>query len=418
MGIFEVIQIALRDLALRKFRSALAALGIIFGVASVLAMISISEGAKQAEISRYSALGVENIIVSTVKPSDTDQKISEEKRVANYGLLRKDLEHVRRTFQRVRYAVGVRNMRKTLYTDSAKKLDLTVLATEPNYKHIIRGKLRGGRFISDFDEKEYKRVCVIGSQASRKLFKFHNPLQKGVRIGSDWYRCVGVFEDIPAKPGEKYDLNLCIFIPLATAQLLYGDRSTTREMGSSESVIIQLDHVLLQMEHEQYVTPTARRLEGYLKKTHPKGDYEVFVPVELLRQKESTQKTWALVMGAIAGISLLVGGIGIMNIMLANVSDRKKEIGTRRALGARKKDILRQFVIEAATLTGLGGFVGIAVGYLIAMLISYYTHWPVLIPRWAVTLSVSVSCFTGLLFGYWPAYQAAKVQPIEALRSQ
>ncbi|MEK7485435.1 MAG: ABC transporter permease [Planctomycetota bacterium] len=419
MGFIEIIQMVLRDLALRKFRSSLATLGIIFGVASVLAMISISEGAKQVEVARYSALGVKNIILSTVKPLDTDKKLSEQNTIARYGLLRKDLEHIQKTFAKVSYLVGLRNLRKNLYhPSSTKKLDLTVLATESLYIKVISGKVSKGRFLTELDNKDSKRVCIVGTKASRQLFKFYDPLQQGLRIDSDFYSCVGLLDYIPSKAGEKFDPNNCVFIPMSTAELLYGDQSIVYEVGKEESVEVQLDYIILQMENEKEVTPTARRLENYFKKTHKQQDYEIFVPIELLRQKESTQKTWALVMGMIAGISLLVGGIGIMNIMLANVSDRRKEIGTRRALGARRKDILRQFVLEAATLTGLGGFVGVVVGYIIGAGISHYAGWPVFIPRWAVALSVSVSCFTGLFFGYWPAHQAAKVLPIEALRTQ
>jgi putative ABC transport system permease protein len=418
MSLLEVIQIALRDLALRKFRSSLATLGIIFGVASVLSMISISEGAKQAEISRYSFLGVNNIIISSTKPNSALQKQESQENSPRYGLLRKDLEHLRLTFPRVRYAIGLRDLRKNLYTPNAQKLDLTVLATEPDFLKIIKGSLDQGRFLTYLDQKDYKRVCVVGNTASRKLFKFYDPLKQGIRIANGWYRCVGVLDAVSSSVGGRYDFNNCIFVPLSTAQILYGDKSEIKEAGKQESLVIQLDDIMLHLEEEQYVTPTARRLENYFKKTHPREDYSIFVPIELLRQKESTQKTWALVMGTIAGISLLVGGIGIMNIMLANVSDRRKEIGTRRALGARRKDILRQFLIEGATLTGLGGLVGILVGYGIAIGISHFAGWPTFVPRWAVLLSVSVSCCTGIIFGYWPAHQAAKVRPIEALRSQ
>lgn len=419
MSFVEIIQVVLRDLALRKFRSSLATLGIIFGVASVLAMISISEGAKQVEVARYSALGVKNIIISSVKPLDTEKKLSEQTHGARYGLLRKDLEHIQKTFLKISHLVGIRNLRKNLYhPSSTKKLDLTVLATDPLYLKVISGNIAKGRFLTDLDNQSAKKVCVVGTKASRQLFKFYNPLQQSLRIDNDYYQCIGLLDYVPSKAGEKFDPNNAVFIPMETARLLYKDEVVVYEVGKQESVEVQLDHILLQMESERDVTPTARRLENYFQKTHKQQDYEVFVPIELLRQKESTQKTWALVMGMIAGISLLVGGIGIMNIMLANVSDRRKEIGTRRALGARRKDILRQFVLEAATLTGLGGFAGVVVGYMLGAGISHYAGWPVFIPRWAVVLSVSVSCLTGLIFGYWPAHQAAKVLPIEALRTQ
>jgi len=414
MGLLQTLRLALLDLALHKFRSALAALGIIFGVASVVAMISISEGARQAELARYSQMGVDNIILRSVKPSAAEFEQAGQHAGA-YGLLRRDLAHIRNTFPKVRYVVGLRDIRKKLYSRTGKSLDLTVLATDPDFLRIVRASMqrtrsartdgRRHRFITDTDNAERKRVCVLGAQAARSLFDYRDPLKQVIRIEGDPYRCIGVIEPIgTVMGGWDFDVDNCVIIPLQTGAR-YGNAT------------VQLDAIGLQMEREDYVPATADRLANYLGKRHKAPDYELYVPLQLLRQKEETQNTWALVMGIIAGISLLVGGIGIMNIMLSNVSDRRKEIGTRRALGARRRDILRQFVIEAAVLTGLGGLMGVVVGYAISAGITYFVQWPTEVPRWAIGLSVGVSCLTGLIFGYWPARQAARVRPIEALRS-
>src|SRR5687767_12144167 len=188
-------------------------------------------------------------------------------------------------------------------------------------------------------------------------------------------------------------------------------------MGSYEQAIIQLDQIAIQLEHEDLVVPTATRMENFLGKTHKMKDYQLQIPLELMRQKVATQRIWTIVMVVIAGISLIVGGVGIMNIMLANVTERRKEIGTRRALGARRLDIIRQFVFEAATLTTLGGLAGVVVGYTLARAVSAYANWQTVITPGSIALGMGVSVLTGITFGLWPARQAAKVSPIEALRS-
>jgi putative ABC transport system permease protein len=422
MGLIETLRLALLDLSLHKFRSALAALGIIFGVASVVAMISISEGARQAEVSRYTAMGVENIVARSIRPSQAQAEDAGVDRSV-YGLLRRDLEHVRIAFPHVRYAVGVQNLRTQLYSRSGRNLDLTVLGVEPDFFRLMRARISETtvrpdglrqRLLTEMDERESKRICVVGSTAARQLFTYHDPLHQTVRIDQEVFTCVGVLAPLGGvMAGWNFDVDNCVMVPLQTASM-WGDTRTE----SGEPVTVELDGMGIQMEDERLVQPTAERLRNYLEATHKLDDYELHVPLELMRQKQATQNTWALVMGVIAGISLLVGGIGIMNIMLSNVSDRRKEIGTRRAIGARQRDILRQFIIEAATLTGLGGLAGVLVGYAIAAGITYFVDWPTFVPRWAIVLSVGVSCLTGLIFGYWPALEAARVKPIEALRSE
>jgi putative ABC transport system permease protein len=340
------------------------------------------------------------------------------------------MDHIRQTFPRIRYAVGVRDMRTSLFSRGGGELDLQVLATEPDYVHITRSGISRGRFLSDLDASERKRVCVVGHEAARSLFSWHDPLEETVRIGQDWYRVVGVLDNrasLKAAGGE--DINRCVFIPLATAAALYGDTTFKHSAGVREIVRVQLDAIALQLEGEDAVLPIADRLRVYLAKTHKQQDYTMQVPLDLKRQKEAEAETYAIVMGSIAGIALIVGGIGIMNIMLANVYDRRKEIGTRRALGARRRDILYQFLFEASTLTSMGGLFGAALGYALTgyhcpwwggrTVITHVTGgWPAVFTLWSAALGVGVSCFVGILFGLWPARQAAKVSPIEALRSE
>ena len=421
MNVYEVIRVALLDLALHKFRSALATIGIVFGVASVMSMVSISDGAKRETLARIALLGVDNIIAKSVKPSQTDAsaKPDQPRWVAEYGLKRRDLAHVQQGFGHVRYAVGLRNMRMNLYAPNGRQLDLSVIATEPDYLNVTRSQMQRGRFLSFLDEENRARVCVLGSDAARKLFTYNDALEQWLRIETGWYKVVGILRNSAAvKDAGGDDLNNQVFIPLATARSRFGDFSIRYESGASETVNVQLDAIAMQMTQEDLVTATAGRLESYLQKTHPRKDYDLLIPLELMRQKVATQRIFAIVMASIASISLLIGGIGIMNIMLANVYDRRKDIGMRRALGARRKDLVRQFVLEAATLTTMGGLAGVAVGYGLAFGVSKYAGWPTIVTSSSVALSLTVSCLVGLVFGFWPARQAAHVNPIEALRAE
>jgi putative ABC transport system permease protein len=421
MNLFEALRTALLDLALHKFRSALATIGIILGVASVEAMVSISEGAKQEALSRIAILGVDNIMVRSVKPSQTQIKSADRQQrwEAEYGLLRKDLEHLRQTFPRIRYIVGLKNTRKNIYASSGRQLDVSVMATEPDYLSITRSRMPRGRFLSGTDLRDKAQVCVVGSQAARKIFAWNDPLGDWLRIGTDWYKVVGILEnEAGLRDAGGDDVNNHVFLPLSTSQARYGDVASSSGMGSYEVVNVQLDAIAMQLTDADLVVPTAARVENYLAKTHKLKDYQLLIPLELMRQAVATRRIWTIVMVVIAGISLIVGGVGIMNIMLANVTDRRKEIGTRRALGARRRDILRQFMFEASTLTSLGGLAGVGLGYALAKGVSHYAEWPTIITPASIIVAFAASCLVGLVFGLWPASQAAKVSPIEALRSE
>jgi putative ABC transport system permease protein len=419
MNLIETLGVALRDLALHKFRSALATLGIIFGVASVEAMVSISEGARSEALGRITALGVDNIMIRSMKPTDAGKggAANADRNILQYGLLRRDLEHVRITCN-PRFAVGSRNMRTKVYTPGGQQLDVTVIATEPEYLPLTRSGMQRGRFLTAADQTQYARVAVMGIQAARKVFGFEDPMGQTVRIAQDHYRVVGILDNAAAvKDAGGDDINNQVFIPLATARALNGDVSAQSSAGQREVTNIELDAIALQLPDTDLVPPVAARLENYFEQTHKLKDYQFLVPFELLRQKAATQRIFTVVMASIAGLSLLIGGIGIMNIMLANVYDRRKEIGTRRALGARRADIMGQFVLEAAVLTTLGGMVGVGVGYGLARAISLYADWPTVISPVAIALGLGISSLTGIVFGLWPARQAARTNPIEALRA-
>jgi putative ABC transport system permease protein len=419
MTFAETLRIALLDLALHKFRSALATLGIIFGVASVEAMVSISQGAQSEAVERITLLGVDNIMIRSIKPVDAGSHKQENanQQILAYGLLRKDLEHFRLTMP-TDYAVGSRNMRTTLYTPTGHEMDLAVIATEPEYLALTRSQISRGRFLSQVDMDLRARVAVLGTEAARKIFGYEEPLGQSVKVGKEFYRVEGILDNAAAlKDAGGDDINNQVFIPLTTAQAIFGDTSVQSSAGSSEISQIQLDAIGLRMADSELVPAAAERLENYLAQTHKQKDYQFLVPFELIRQKAATQRIFTIVMASIAGLSLLIGGIGIMNIMLANVYDRRKEIGTRRALGARRGDIMSQFVLEASALTTCGGMVGVAVGYGLAKAISVYAGWPTVISPMAIVLGLAMSSLVGIVFGLWPARQAARTNPIEALRA-
>ena len=418
MNFFETLGVALRDLSMHKFRSGLAALGIIFGVASVEAMVSISEGAKTEALGRITALGVDNILIRSVKPAQASQGTGGQSRsVLSYGLLRRDLEHVRISCE-PRYALGSRNMRTKIYTPTGRELDVTVIATEPEYMALTRSRMQQGRFLSAADQRDYGQVAVLGIQAARKIYGFDNPMGQLLRVAQDHFRVVGILDNEAAvKDAGGDDINNMVFIPLSTARAVSGDVSRQSSSGQSEVTEIQLDSIALQLPNAEMVPAVAARLENYFAQTHKQKDYQFLVPFELMRQKAATQRIFTIVMASIAALSLLIGGIGIMNIMLANVYDRRKEIGTRRALGARRADIMGQFVLEAATLTTLGGIAGVGVGYGLALAISTFAQWPTVISPLAIVLGLAISSLVGIVFGYWPARTAARTNPIEALRA-
>lgn len=423
MSPFQTLLTALRELALHKFRSGLATLGVIFGVASVMAMLSISEGAKRQTLERIAALGIDNLILRSTRPPRTttaDPSTYDEYRQSmKYGLKRDDLNHIRSTFQGIRYAVGTHDVRReTRFSNGRQAPDVKIIATEPDYLKVTRSSMQRGRFLSDWDEDNKQSVCVIGVEAARKIFAFADPMGQTISIDKDWYEVVGILRNTAnLKEAGGDDINNMIFIPMSTSHARYGDLSYSFNAGASDVSSVELDSIILQMEKDEHVDPTSARVRRHLAATHPKPDYEVLVPKDLMNQKAATQRIFTVVMASIASISLLVGGIGIMNIMLANVSDRRREIGTRRALGARRIDIITQFLFEAAALTTLGGAVGVALGYVLSRSISSYADWPVTISPDAIVLGLGVSCVSGLVFGFWPAWQAAKVNPIEALRA-
>jgi putative ABC transport system permease protein len=430
MAFWEAIKLGLENIVLHKLRALLTMLGMVFGVAAVISMLSIGGGAKEETLAQINALGIDNIWLKSVKP--TEVKEQEEKTdsatqgqqptsagTSEWGLTVKDLKHLKIVLPNLEKTILLKELSEDVWT-SRKKAQLTVIGTEPDYQFILGLGLVAGRFISRIDFEEGKKICVLGAEAKKALFgPYRQPLGESLRIGNDYFNVVGILEEKPVSKGMR-DINRAVYVPFSP------DLKKTRTSWSMEeqrAVVeseAEVDEICLKVSDTAFIDETDRIIRNSLKKSHPRGDYEVMVPQELLEQSRKNQWIFNIVMGSIAGISLLVGGIGIMNIMLATVTERTKEIGIRRALGARRRDIIKQFLLETLVLSFIGGIIGIGLGIGGAKGIPLLAggDYKTIISVYPVFAAFSISLLIGVIFGVYPAYKAAHISPMEALRCE
>jgi putative ABC transport system permease protein len=419
MTLRETIALALRSVARHKLRTFLTTLGVVFGTASVISMVSINEAAKRETLRQIEALGTNNVRIKSVRPPE--EKRSERRDWAlAYGVTRRDAEHVRAACPDLTTLVPLRDIRSKVFAGD-RRLDVNVFGTDADFARAHGLKTREGRFLAALDAADHKRVCVLGAEARRKLFRGRRALGELVNVSRYYFQVVGVLED-RAVAGSGIsaaaDVNNCVFVPYSACMQRFGGFTVSREPGKVEAVRVEMDELIAVVRDVEAVVPAAAVIRRYFERAHPKRDAEVVVPLELIRQREDARRKFTLVMISIAAISLLVGGIGITNIMLANVVERTKEIGTRRALGARRRDIRRQFLTEAVLLSAVGGAVGIGAGIGLTLLISSAFGWNFVITWLAVGASMAVSGAVGLLSGTYPAVKASRLDPIEALRAE
>lgn len=419
----ELIRSAWDGLQSHKLRSGLTALGIIFGVAAVIGMASIGEGARRTALEQIERMGVGNILINDHRPEDGEmlQTILEKNPT---GLTLSDAAAISAVFAEVAdnrqgdegkiITVPLKSEELTV-SGIGKRTKINVVATTESYFDLYDLKTSGGRLFSALDESDYRRVCVLGWEAKRKLFPLIDPLGMQVRIhdgAREVYTAVGVIDrrDVSGSEIRGLDLrdeNLDIYIPLQTL-------IKRKPPRPSESVLSQ---IIVQIPSPEQIGSFAQVIETMLKRRHRNiSDFKVVIPEQLLKQHRETQRIFNIVMGTIASISLLVGGIGIMNIMLASVLERTREIGIRRAVGATESDIARQFLSEAVLLSLLGGIIGVIVGIALALGINLYAGWETAVSAWAILVAVGVSAGVGIIFGFLPARKAAKMDPIAALR--
>ncbi len=418
----RTIKLGAKNLLLHKARSVLTMLGIIFGVCSVVAMLAIGEGASYEAQEAIRRQGSTNIILSSVKPPQDEQASSQGNSYSlAYGLTYLDAWRITNSVPHVERIMPIREIREEALHGRHKE-QVKVVGTLPGYFPLRQRRLREGRFLSQTDEEFSKNVCVVTENLARQLFAYRNPLQQTVRVGQFYYSVIGVVESSLSEPdrkeglGGRWDLNM--FIPLATARARFGETIAKRSSGEFSRETVQLHRIIVQCDETENVESAALGVQRILEHFHDKKDYQIDVPLRLLRQAEETKRIFTIVLGSIAAISLLVGGIGIMNIMLATVTERTREIGVRRAMGARKADIVVQFLVETIVLSVGGGIIGVALGWLIPTFVQWRWDIMTIVTWWSLVVAFGVSALVGVVFGLYPAKRAADLDPIEALRHE
>lgn len=406
----ENIRLAIRGLIDHKFRSFLTMLGIIFGVASVITMLSIGEGAKRAAIAKYQDLGVNNIIIREKKL--TDNELEEVRAKFSQGLSIQDASVIKEIVPGViRTASQAEINTEVKYADKSSKS--TIIGITPDFSEMMNFTAEKGEFISNDHCNRSLKVCVLGAGVAATLFRNENPIGKLVKIEDQWLEVVGVLKSktlFTETVGElaARDLNTDIYIPLST----FLKRFTHENLLTSE-----IQQITVQVTNSDALVETSQLIEAILQRHHfNNSDYNIVIPYELLRQEEKEKEIYNFLLGAIAAISLLVGGIGIMNIMLATVMERTREIGIRRAIGARKADIMSQFVSEAVAISITGGLIGVFLGVGLSLSVSAFTDVEISLKFYSVVIAFAFSVLVGIGFGYLPAKNAANLKPIDSIR--
>ena len=418
------VRLGLRSLWSHRLRSLLTVLGIVFGVCSVIAMLAIGEGASFEAQEQIKNLGSQNIILRSVKPPE-DQKISNNQNnfTLDYGIKYEDISRIQATIPGVTTIVPARVMREYVWNITIR-VDAEVVGTVSWYPAMRNHRVASGRFFTETDQAAAENVCALGAEMARRLFPLEAPLGKTVRIGDQYYRVIGIMEPLSRAKGDDTGQSSAqqavdrMYIPLETARRRYGEVLFKRRSGSFERERVALHEVTVKVDDPEKVVAVSLAVKDLMERNHKKKDYDVVVPLELLRQKEKTKRIFNIVLGSIAAISLLVGGIGIMNIMLANVTERTREIGIRRALGAKQRDITTQFLIGAVLLSGTGGAIGVMLGVAIPFAVSAAAGMKTIITFWSPLAAFTISALVGVVFGLYPALRAAKMDPVEALRHE
>ena len=412
------IRLGIKNLLLHKLRSFLTILGVVFGVGSVIAMLSVGEGASQQALEQIRKLGSNNIILTALKPMEDQQASVQQSFMSIYGLLYDDDLRMRETIPTIRRTAPVKQVRK-LGRLGERTLELRIMGTTPDWFDLVRRPFLAGRPLMESDMSAKSSVCILTEQGARRLLATESSIGQSLRIGADYYCVVGIVQsEKTAGSIQTPDQEVDAYIPLTAAMERYGDIAIQRTSGSMLREMVELHMVLVEVRSTEEVQKTAAAIENMLTRFHKKKDYRVDVPLALLQQAEATKRTFNIVLGSIAGISLVVGGIGIMNIMLASVTERTREIGIRRAIGAKRRQIVGQFLIETVVLSSIGGFIGIILGLALPWFITHLAHMPTVVPAYGVVLSLCISVGIGIVFGLYPAIRAANLDPIVALRHE
>jgi putative ABC transport system permease protein len=412
MQIKENIRVAVYGLRDHKFRSFLTMLGIIFGTASVITMISIGEGAKKQAMAKYQDLGVSNIIVRDKDLTDTDME--EVRTKFSQGLTLSDTKAITEIVPGVK-GIAPQSEAKVdaMYGDKSSKA--TVIGVTPEVTQILNYRMDKGSFIDKDQYDRHLKVCVLGANIARELFTFEDPISKNVKLGDQWFEVSGVLQTkalFTETVGElaARDLNNDVYIPIST----FGNRIQKQNPLSSE-----LKQVTIKLENSERLIESAAVIRSIISRRHfNNDDFSIIIPYELMEQEKRESRIYNLLLASIAAISLIVGGIGIMNIMLASVLERTQEIGIRRAIGGKKSDIMSQFVTEAMTISITGGLIGVFLGVFLSLGIGLVTAVRTWLALYSIFIAFGFSVVVGITFGYLPAKRAADLKPIESIRHE
>ncbi len=422
MKLLELAFEAAGNVLLHKARSLLAVLGIVFGVASVICMLSISEVARRDVAQRIERMGINNIILDTVKPEEVRGSKKERNGSSSqfrYGIRRTDLKTLTENVAAIRDVVPMTERLSEVYANQ-KHVSSSVVGTTSNYAKIMNHRVRVGRFLNPVDDVNLSPVCVLGYETARKLYPLTQPIGNVVRIRGLYFKVVGVMEQKgkTGTIGNLADPDASVFLPFETAYSKFEIGHDAAAQGMSvRSNDVEIGRAVLRVDSPELLKPVSLIADSFLSRIHKQKDFSVTIPHALLKEQQQSEKIFRWVMGSLAAISLLVGGIGIMNIMLANTTERKSEIGLRRALGARRRDIISLFVSESLLLCVFGGAMGVAVGFGLAQIIGSLAEWTVVYHSFSIPLGIFVSAAVGILFGTVPAIRAAQQDPVIALRA-
>ena len=405
------LRLGFDNLRAHKLRSLLTMLGMIFGVAAVVAMLSIGAGAQQEVMAFIEQLGVRNLIVEAREASDwqTLQKV----RKTSAGLTFQDFRVIQANLEGITTATARKRFTPTKLLPRPQGDTPVVYGVSSGYVSIANIRVVSGRFFDEAENVAAMPLAVLGEAAAAALFGAEDAVGRYVKVNDQWFQVVGVAgpqltvqSDVAGLPAQ--DRNNLIYVPLYSAIFRLEDGQTQYKD--------EIDGIYLQMRSSNDVPAAASLLRGLLTVAHRETpDFTIVSPAELLAEQRRTQRIFEMVMVAIASISLLVGGIGIMNIMLASVMERTREIGVRRAIGARKRDVIRQFLIETTIISLAGGVIGVIVGVGLSQLIGYLAGWSTIVTTTSIALAFVVSVGIGLVFGLYPAARAANLDPVKAL---
>jgi putative ABC transport system permease protein len=401
----EFLRLAVEALSRYTLRTALSVLGVVFGVAAVIAMMSVSEGARREALAQMEALGLDNLVARS-RQSSVFGGFAQ-------GLSAADAERAAALVPLARVATPL--IERTLpAAREGQTATARVLGVRPDYRQVLRLTVSRGRFLSAADEKIVAPVSVLGASLARQLFGFRDPLGERVRLGQSFFEVIGVLSEHGVDPRAAgalawRDINQTAMVPLPVLS------GRTIAVSPHQPA----DEIWLNVADGSRIDEVAPIFSNTLSRLHSgRASFDVVIPRELLAQRYRTQRTFGVVVGSIAVLALIVGGIGIMNVMLTSVVERTREIGVRRTVGARRSDVTMQFLVEALLMTASGGALGLALGVAVSWGITAYAGWDTHVSALAVLLGLTVSLLVGLVFGIYPAIQAARLEPVEALRHE